>query len=98
MSNLRPLGAAVVPLENRHEAILAAMTTAERLGYDAFFQNEQRTVWGTPAEARARLERWYDAGADAPIVFIRENLSVQQMAYTLEALGPAGRQQAVRPR
>jgi hypothetical protein len=32
MSNLRRLGAAVVPLENRHEAILSTMTTAERLG------------------------------------------------------------------
>jgi alkanesulfonate monooxygenase SsuD/methylene tetrahydromethanopterin reductase-like flavin-dependent oxidoreductase (luciferase family) len=54
---------------------------------------EQLTVWGTPAEARARLERWYDAGADMPIVFIRENLSAQQMEYTLGALRPAGHQQ-----
>jgi hypothetical protein len=40
MSSHRPLGAAVVPLENRREAIMSAVTTAERLGYDAFFQNE----------------------------------------------------------
>jgi alkanesulfonate monooxygenase SsuD/methylene tetrahydromethanopterin reductase-like flavin-dependent oxidoreductase (luciferase family) len=50
---------------------------------------EQLAVWGTPAEARARLERWYEAGADTPIVFIRENLSAEQMEYTLAALRPA---------
>jgi alkanesulfonate monooxygenase SsuD/methylene tetrahydromethanopterin reductase-like flavin-dependent oxidoreductase (luciferase family) len=50
---------------------------------------DQLTVWGTPAEARARLDRWYDAGADTPIVFIRENLSAQEMEYTLRALRPS---------
>ena len=55
---------------------------------------EQLTIWGTPAEARARLDRWYDAGADTPIVFIRENLSTQEMEYTLGALRPTGHPQA----
>ena len=36
----RPLGVSVMPLENRREAILRIATTADRLGYAAFFLPE----------------------------------------------------------
>ena len=81
-------------------AVLAA-NTPKMLGVvppEAEALLEQLTIWGTPAEARVRLDRWYDAGADTPIVFIRENLSAQQMEYTLAALRPDGHQQAATPR
>jgi alkanesulfonate monooxygenase SsuD/methylene tetrahydromethanopterin reductase-like flavin-dependent oxidoreductase (luciferase family) len=79
-------------------AVLAA-NTPKRLGVvpsEAEALLEQLTVWGTPAQARARLERWYDAGADMPIVFIRENLNAQQVEYTLAALRPTGQAAAGR--
>ncbi len=80
-------------------AVLAA-NTPKMLGVvppEAEALLQQLTVWGTPDEARARLERWYDAGADMPIVFIRENLDAQQMECTLGALRPARQQQAGTP-
>ncbi|MGH7354191.1 MAG: LLM class flavin-dependent oxidoreductase, partial [Candidatus Rokuibacteriota bacterium] len=49
---------------------------------------EQLTVWGTPAEARARLARWYDAGAALPGLLLRPNLPPEELAYTLEAFRP----------
>lgn len=49
---------------------------------------EELTVFGTPAEARARLERWYAAGADMPVVFLRPNLSTEEVDSTLRAFAP----------
>jgi alkanesulfonate monooxygenase SsuD/methylene tetrahydromethanopterin reductase-like flavin-dependent oxidoreductase (luciferase family) len=49
---------------------------------------EELTVYGTPAEARARLSRWIDAGADTVIVFLRPNLPHEEIAQTLDAFRP----------
>ncbi len=49
---------------------------------------EQLTVFGTPAEARERLARWRAAGADVPVVFLRPNLTPDEIAFSLEAFRP----------
>ncbi|MBI2014548.1 MAG: LLM class flavin-dependent oxidoreductase, partial [Candidatus Rokubacteria bacterium] len=49
---------------------------------------EQLTVYGTPAEARARLARWYAAGADVPLVFLQPNLLTDEIDYALRAFTP----------
>jgi alkanesulfonate monooxygenase SsuD/methylene tetrahydromethanopterin reductase-like flavin-dependent oxidoreductase (luciferase family) len=70
------------------EAVLAA-NTPRMLGVvppEAEPLLEQLAIWGTPAQARDRLERWYAAGADMPIAFLRADLPAREMADTLEAL------------
>jgi alkanesulfonate monooxygenase SsuD/methylene tetrahydromethanopterin reductase-like flavin-dependent oxidoreductase (luciferase family) len=47
---------------------------------------EELTVYGTPAEARARLARWQQAGAALPILLLPPNLSPAQIDFTLDAL------------
>lgn len=49
---------------------------------------EELTIFGTPAEARGRLEQWRAAGADMPRVFIRPNLSREEIERTLSAFAP----------
>ena len=49
---------------------------------------DELTVFGTPAEARARLSEWHAAGADMPMVFIRPNLSPAEIESTLSAFVP----------
>jgi len=46
---------------------------------------DQLTVFGTPEQARARLEPWYGAGAALPILFLRPNLTPQEIDFTLAA-------------
>lgn len=52
---------------------------------------DQLAIWGTPEEARARLDRWYAAGADMPFVFLRADLAEKEMEAALDALRPLGR-------
>lgn len=47
---------------------------------------DELTVYGTPDEARARLARWQEAGAELPILLLSPNLSAAQIAFTLRAL------------
>jgi alkanesulfonate monooxygenase SsuD/methylene tetrahydromethanopterin reductase-like flavin-dependent oxidoreductase (luciferase family) len=49
---------------------------------------EQLIVYGTPAEARRRLDRWYDAGAAMPGLLLQANLAPDDMRRTLEAFAP----------
>jgi alkanesulfonate monooxygenase SsuD/methylene tetrahydromethanopterin reductase-like flavin-dependent oxidoreductase (luciferase family) len=49
---------------------------------------EQLIVYGTPAEARRRLERWHAAGAVFPVLLLPPNLMPEQRALTLEAFRP----------
>jgi len=74
--------------EQEVQAIIAANTNrgsavvppeAERL-------LDELTVYGTPAEARARLARWQEAGAELPILLLSPNLTTAQMDFTLHAL------------
>jgi alkanesulfonate monooxygenase SsuD/methylene tetrahydromethanopterin reductase-like flavin-dependent oxidoreductase (luciferase family) len=72
------------------EAVMAANTPkfAGAVPAEAEPLLEQLAVWGTPADARARLARWYEAGVDLPMLFLRPNLPPEEMAYTLEAFRP----------
>ncbi len=49
---------------------------------------EQLTIYGTPKQARTQLDRWYEAGADLPILMFRPNLSSEQIEFELNALRP----------
>lgn len=51
---------------------------------------EQLAVWGTPPQARERLERWYAAGADLPVVFLRAGLKQKEIDCALAAFRPSG--------
>ena len=49
---------------------------------------EQLIVYGTPAEARRRLTRWHDAGAQFTMLLLRPNLTPEERALTLDAFAP----------
>jgi len=49
---------------------------------------EQLIVFGTPPEARRRLARWHDAGAEIVTMLLRPNLTPDAIALTLEAFRP----------
>src|SRR5262245_42912174 len=49
---------------------------------------EQLIVYGTPAEARRRLQRWYDAGGAMPGLLLRAGLTPEETRHTLEAFTP----------
>jgi alkanesulfonate monooxygenase SsuD/methylene tetrahydromethanopterin reductase-like flavin-dependent oxidoreductase (luciferase family) len=72
------------------EAVLAANAPnfAGAVPPEADALLEQLTVYGTPAEARARLARWHAAGADVPVVFLQPNLSTDEIDYALRAFTP----------
>jgi len=46
---------------------------------------EELTVFGTPPQARARLQRWHDAGAELPVLLLKPNLTPEELAFTLRA-------------
>jgi alkanesulfonate monooxygenase SsuD/methylene tetrahydromethanopterin reductase-like flavin-dependent oxidoreductase (luciferase family) len=70
------------------DAVLAANTTrgSAVVPPEAEALLEQLTVYGTPQEARARLARWRESGADLPIVMLRPDLTPEQIDFELEAL------------
>lgn len=49
---------------------------------------EQLVVYGTPPTARQRLERWYKAGVDLPVLLLRPDLTREERALVLEAFRP----------
>jgi len=49
---------------------------------------EELTVWGDAASARAGLDRWYDVGAEMPVIVLPPGRAVGELDYTLEALRP----------
>jgi alkanesulfonate monooxygenase SsuD/methylene tetrahydromethanopterin reductase-like flavin-dependent oxidoreductase (luciferase family) len=50
---------------------------------------EELIVFGTPVEARARLERWYEAGADMVSLLLQPGLTAEQIDFTLNAFRPS---------
>jgi alkanesulfonate monooxygenase SsuD/methylene tetrahydromethanopterin reductase-like flavin-dependent oxidoreductase (luciferase family) len=72
------------------EAVLAANSPrfTGAVPADAEALLEQLVVYGTPAEARRRLERWHRAGADMPTLMLRPGLAPDAIALTLDAFGP----------
>jgi alkanesulfonate monooxygenase SsuD/methylene tetrahydromethanopterin reductase-like flavin-dependent oxidoreductase (luciferase family) len=73
------------------EAVLAAnaLKFTGAVPLDAEPLLDELVVFGTPAEARARLARWHAAGAVMPILLLRPNLSPDELELTLNALRPA---------
>src|SRR5438445_2557874 len=72
------------------EAVLAANTprfTGE-IPEAAESLLEELTVFGTPAQARARLARWHAAGADLPVLLLRPQQTPAEIALTLDAFRP----------
>jgi alkanesulfonate monooxygenase SsuD/methylene tetrahydromethanopterin reductase-like flavin-dependent oxidoreductase (luciferase family) len=49
---------------------------------------EELIVFGTPAEARARLARWHAAGAAMPVLLLRPQMTPEEIDFTLDALRP----------
>jgi alkanesulfonate monooxygenase SsuD/methylene tetrahydromethanopterin reductase-like flavin-dependent oxidoreductase (luciferase family) len=76
--------------EREVEAVIAANTPRFRAAVPAEAETllEELTVFGTPAMARAQLAQWHAAGADMPLVFIRPNLSREEIERTLSAFAP----------
>ena len=72
------------------EAVVAANTPkfAGLVPPDAEELLEQLIVFGTPAEARRRLQRWYDAGGAMPALLLRAGLTPEETRRSLEAFAP----------
>jgi alkanesulfonate monooxygenase SsuD/methylene tetrahydromethanopterin reductase-like flavin-dependent oxidoreductase (luciferase family) len=72
------------------EAVLAANTPkfAGVVPPDAEELLEQLIVFGTPEQARARLQRWHDAGADMSSLLLPPNLTPAEIDFTLKAFTP----------
>jgi alkanesulfonate monooxygenase SsuD/methylene tetrahydromethanopterin reductase-like flavin-dependent oxidoreductase (luciferase family) len=72
------------------EAVVAANTPkfAGLVPPDAEELLEQLIVFGTPAEARRRLQRWYDAGGAMPALLLRAGLTPEETHRSLEAFAP----------
>ena len=75
------------------EAVLAANAPkfTGAVPPDAEALLEELIVFGTPAEARARLARWHAAGAEMPILLLRPQMSPAELEFTLDALRPTPR-------
>ena len=49
---------------------------------------EQLIVFGTPAEACRRLQRWHAAGAHEVSLLLRPQLTLDEISFTLDAFRP----------
>ena len=47
---------------------------------------DELTMYGTPDEARERLARWHEAGAELPILLLPPQLETAQIDFVLSAL------------
>jgi alkanesulfonate monooxygenase SsuD/methylene tetrahydromethanopterin reductase-like flavin-dependent oxidoreductase (luciferase family) len=74
--------------EREVQAVIAANTTrgSAVVPPEAEVLLEELTVFGTPDEARARLARWQQAGAELPILLLPPQLEPAQIDFTLSAL------------
>jgi len=81
---LRELGFAdaVDAVQDAHRSGAAELPAAARVLVD------ELTLTGDAATARARLDRWYAAGADIPVVVMPPGHSVEELDRTLDALRP----------
>jgi len=72
------------------QAVLAANTPkfAAAVPADAEVLLDELIVYGTPAEARRRLARWYEAGAAMPGLMFRPGLTADETRRSLEAFVP----------
>jgi alkanesulfonate monooxygenase SsuD/methylene tetrahydromethanopterin reductase-like flavin-dependent oxidoreductase (luciferase family) len=49
---------------------------------------DELTLWGDGAAARKRLDGWYAAGAELPVVTLPPNRSIDELDHILDALAP----------
>ena len=49
---------------------------------------DELTVWGDAEAGRERLDRWYEAGAELPVVVLPPGRPLAELEYALEALRP----------
>ena len=72
------------------EAVLAANAPkfTGAVPADADELLEQLIVYGTPPEARRRLGRWHEAGANSPTLLLRPDLTPDERALVLETFRP----------
>jgi alkanesulfonate monooxygenase SsuD/methylene tetrahydromethanopterin reductase-like flavin-dependent oxidoreductase (luciferase family) len=72
------------------QAVLAANVPkfAAVVPPDAEVLLDELIVYGTPADARRRLARWYEAGAAMPGLMFRPNLTADETRRSLEAFVP----------
>ena len=72
------------------QAVLAANTPkfAGAVPAEADVLLDELIVYGTPAEARRRLARWYEAGATMPGLMFRPNLTAEETRHSLDAFVP----------
>lgn len=87
MGPLYPRSLARHGFEDEVKAIVAANPTRDSavVPPEAETLLEQLTIYGTPEQCRRQLEPWYVAGAALPIVFLRPNLTPQEIHFTLSA-------------
>jgi alkanesulfonate monooxygenase SsuD/methylene tetrahydromethanopterin reductase-like flavin-dependent oxidoreductase (luciferase family) len=72
------------------QAVLAANTPKFAAAVPAVAEVllDELIVYGTPAEARRRLARWYEAGAAMPGLMFRPGLTADETRHSLEAFVP----------
>jgi len=72
------------------EAVLAANTPRNRgvVPLEAEALLDELTIFGTPAQARARLARWHAAGAALPILLFPPNPTREEIDLALNAFRP----------
>jgi len=75
--------------EREVQAVIAANSTrgSAVVPPEAEALLDELTVYGTPDEARARLARWREAGAELPILLLPPQLEPRQIDLVLSALG-----------
>jgi alkanesulfonate monooxygenase SsuD/methylene tetrahydromethanopterin reductase-like flavin-dependent oxidoreductase (luciferase family) len=72
------------------EAVMAANTPkfAGLVPPEADVLLEELMVFGTPEEARRRLQRWFGAGAHMAGLLLRPNMAPEEIEFTLAAFRP----------
>jgi alkanesulfonate monooxygenase SsuD/methylene tetrahydromethanopterin reductase-like flavin-dependent oxidoreductase (luciferase family) len=75
--------------EREVKAVIAANTTrgSAVVPPEAEALLDELTVYGTPDEARERLDGWRNAGADLPVLLLPPELEPAQIDFALAALG-----------
>ena len=72
------------------EEVLAANPTSRtfEVPESARFLLDELTVWGTAEQARAALDGWYAAGAEAPTLTLPPGRPVDELDHILETMRP----------
>jgi alkanesulfonate monooxygenase SsuD/methylene tetrahydromethanopterin reductase-like flavin-dependent oxidoreductase (luciferase family) len=72
------------------DAVLdAAAEGANHLPDAAGVLLDELTVWGDAASARTALDRWYDVGADMPVIVLPPGRELDDLDHILAALKPS---------